>query len=1082
MVGKGCLWYDKNTAMRKTWLWFASSFLHLAISFIVIVIAAYLIGFTLIINPLAGNDALNSLSFISFLDRYFPSVPLWFPYQGAGMSITLGYPQLYSYTVIVLSRLTNLNVVSAMGIVNFASVLVFALGIWLFVVTRLKSKTGGVIAGIFSLFSPMLYYWTVTQGFLAQTFSAAFVPWYFLCFDWLAASVFGNKRKPAAFAATCSIGLLILLAHPATMMGVFAASALYTVGLVFSLQNNSFVQNLLKGAFLLSTVAIVILGLAFWWLLPFQAYLSYANRGIVQTIDPSVWPGFTTQGILNLVSQSKEYAQYDGAAITPSLWLLAILGMLIGFTRNKKVAFMGVLAFLSLIIIGSFTVWTMLAHASFFVAGFFSIRTFYPIALFLFPIVAAMGVVYSVSFVIRPRNSTSSFAHAFVVCVVAVVATLLLLRVSAFYNNKQPSILPIGPNASIDILALWNRTFLRNDNGLVINRFCSQTATKPPDICKLSHYQTFFDVNTLAYVCSISDPKYKKSPLCKGELQNTQEVALFVASQCTKQGLVKVYPYDSPCLALQKSVFSQLTTIPLPIILGRQVDTLGLVRQRFGSDSPPHITSRLLETFTGENHRIDIVPSASGALVKSWYLRAKSSLLNSYTGQTSIIKTFYNDFLQAVEEGNVPMPSLLSSLASYFGTEAIVLNLQKAPLDGFVKAGWKQDGALVFPPFKTGLITIGNLPKVLVVGSKERQAYHLVFRNVLNGALPFEKGIIVEGKEKIGDEPAEELSKYAFIIFQGYTYKERNADLSLLRSYVMDGGSVFIDTGWQYVSADWGLEKMGNTFISLLAEPFPVSQTTWGGLGKSWDDAWLDQDFAENVSLAKFSPLVWGDFEWGVAFSESVRSFAKPVLVKNGKTIVAAGELGKGKIVWSGLNLLAHALEAPTQNEDELRFIANIFSYLLGEKKTNFISDFTLYRSFPDELTIRLTAGVPAETTIYFRENFYPSWNAYALSNGDKVPLKILVAGPNFMAVTVPTLTQNDSVVFSFLPPKEMFIGSVVSLATIVLLLFFLFGGSFDGVFQKVTGLFDHLFKKFADAVAKQYSTMKQEFNKEEDY
>lgn len=1082
MVGKECLWYDKNIDMLKTWVWFASSFLHLAISFIVIVIAAYLIGFTLIMDPLAGNDALNSLTFISFLDKHFPNVPLWFPYQGAGMSITLGYPQLYSYMVIVLSRLTNLSVVSAMGIVNFASVLVFALGVWLFVVTRLKSKTGGVIAGIFSLFSPMLYYWTVTQGFLAQTFSVAFIPWYFLCFDWLAASVFSNKSKSVAFVATCGIGLLILLAHPTTMMGVFAASAFYIIGLVFSLQNASFVQNLLKGAFLLTTVAIVILGLAFWWLLPFQAYLSYANRGIAQTIDPSVWPGFTTQGILNLVSQSKEYAQYDGAAITPSLWLLAIVGTFIGFSRNKKVAFMGILAFFSLIFIGSFTVWTMLAHVSYFVAGFFSIRTFYPIALFLFPIVSAMGVVYSVSFVIRPRNLASSFVHVLAVCVFAAFATLLLLRVSAFYNNNQPSILPIGPSASIDILAIWNRTFLRNDNGLVINRFCSQTATKPPDICTLSHYQSFFDVNTLAYVCSISNLKYKKSPFCKGDLQNTQEIALFIASQCTKQGWVNVYPYDSPCLALGKSVFSQLTTIPWPIMFDRQVDTLSLVQQRFGSGFALQIPSRLLETFTGENHRIDIVPSASGALVKSWYLRAKSSLLNSYTGQTSIIKIFYNDFLQAVEEGNVPMPSLLSSLASYFGTEAIALNLQKAPLDGFAKAGWTRDGALVFPPFKTGLVTIGNLPKVLIVGSKERQAYHLVFRNIVQGGLPFEKGILVDGKETIGDESADELSTYALIILQGYKYKERNADLALLRSYIEHGGSVFIDTGWQYVSADWGLEKRGETFASELPEPFPVSQTSWGGLGKSWDHAWLDQDFAENVLLSNFAQLVWEDFEWGVASSDRLRNWAKPIVSKNGKIIIAKGELGKGKIVWSGMNLLAHALEVPTQNYDEMRFIANIFSYLLDKKNASFIDDFTLSRPYPDELTIHLKTSLPQGSTVYFRENFYPSWKAFALKGGEKVPLAISVAGPNFMAVSVPALAQNDSVVFSFLPPKEMFIGAVVSLATLVLLLFFLFGGSFNGLFSKIKGLFGNLLKSLGDAVAKHYSTVKQEFNKEEDY
>ncbi len=460
----------------------------------------------------------------------------------------------------------------------------------------------------------------------------------------------------------------------------------------------------------------------------------------------------------------------------------------------------------------------------------------------------------------------------------------------------------------------------------------------------------------------------------------------------------------------------------------------------FGKDNPPQELAGLdypedkKEIITGETHRID-VSHFLGAMVKAWKIENDSEMLNAYTGQASLIKSYYTIFSLSFDNvKNNPNPSAqtLYSLGNYFGTEAVIEDSLESSMGAFKNAGWQRYGdrtSVLFPPFKTGLVSIGNIPRVLVIGSKDKEAYKLVFRDAISGALPFDKGVLVFGSEKIGDMSPKEISSYDLVVLQGYGYKKRAEDLNMLKEYVNSGGSVFIDTGWQYVSPDWGRNKNGNSFTTDFPDPFPVETTTWDGIGKDWSGASLDSQFSKDASVNNFGPLTWNDQDWSLAFANEARPWAKPILTKDGKILIAGGQYGKGKIVWSGFNIFAH-MEDKKSNE-EAKFLANIFEYLQLKSFKDDQSGFSLLRDYPDRLTINIQNSISSGESLYFREAYYPSWKAYAISNGQKIPLKINVAGPQFMLISLPGLIVGDKVVFEFGWPIELKVGILISILTI---------------------------------------------------
>ncbi len=219
--------------------------------------------------------------------------------------------------------------------------------------------------------------------------------------------------------------------------------------------------------------------------------------------------------------------------------------------------------------------------------------------------------------------------------------------------------------------------------------------------------------------------------------------------------------------------------------------------------------------------------------------------------------------------------------------------------------------------------------------------------------------------------------------------------------FIRSGGSVFVDTGWEYQSADW---NSGETPAF-----FPVTNLTWTNYGKA-DDYRVGGELFEtdDIKTSDIEPLVWQDLPWGISGGGSVREWAQPILSVSEGVLIAGGEYGDGRIVWSGMNTLGHIKEFDSQKPENM-LMGKIMNYLLRDSSSHILKkdeDFSLKRPNPDRVEVTLHRDIPSGYGLFFKESYFPYWNA---SND----LEIEYAGPGFMYVDLPEMTQGETIIFS---------------------------------------------------------------------
>lgn len=218
--------------------------------------------------------------------------------------------------------------------------------------------------------------------------------------------------------------------------------------------------------------------------------------------------------------------------------------------------------------------------------------------------------------------------------------------------------------------------------------------------------------------------------------------------------------------------------------------------------------------------------------------------------------------------------------------------------------------------------------------------------------------------------------KYFDAVFL-YGYKKPlfgSAIWNTLGDYVKEGGKLMIETG----------QKVDETESSSLPEVFPVAKTKMVVVDKSWNVEIKENDLTKDVQPDDFSPLKTKYLPYSISETnlESLKDWAKPVLVKNGSVILAFGQLGKGSVVWSGLNLPFHAID--NRNTSETVIFANILKWFFPREEVP-IEDFQVSHPTPGNIVVKSSYG----KGVLLKENYNLGWNAKL--NGKKA--EILKAG-----------------------------------------------------------------------------------------
>ena len=329
--------------------------------------------------------------------------------------------------------------------------------------------------------------------------------------------------------------------------------------------------------------------------------------------------------------------------------------------------------------------------------------------------------------------------------------------------------------------------------------------------------------------------------------------------------------------------------------------------------------------------------------------------------------------------------------------------------------------------YPSPILSLTDAPTALVIS---KDAYDVIYRSFAQGNINSRYLIPVVSKKTIDDYQIEELKNFDIIILYNYMFKDRKQAFALLDEYVRQGGGLFIESN-VYV------EEEGR-----LPEPFPVNSIRKQSFADNWNLT-VSSEF-EEIDLVSFSPPVYQEGPWGGVIGGELKDWAQVLVSRRGEPLIVGGQLGRGRVVWSGMNLPYHALH--NHNPEEARFMAKLLAWtkgkdgfeqfrIIGEAKKDLTYEsegFTARFVNPEEFRI-----IPKNSFkgALFKEFYFPDWQARVLlENGQSRSLPLYQAGPKMMYALVPAETKE--IIFSYHLPKSAILGRLLALMT----LFFLLG------------------------------------------
>jgi hypothetical protein len=381
-------------------------------------------------------------------------------------------------------------------------------------------------------------------------------------------------------------------------------------------------------------------------------------------------------------------------------------------------------------------------------------------------------------------------------------------------------------------------------------------------------------------------------------------------------------------------------------------------------------------------------------------------------------------------------------LTAITGIDAVALGADQAAQGAdYSSMGWSKtsDQPLVYQdPSPSGLAAEwpgGNA--VLVIGASQTssaEVYNAVFeRSAASGTVPFARGWLVRGTSPyVDDYSSSDLAKYRTIVLWGYRYRAHDAAWGALSQWVRAGGRLFVETGWQFVDPDWA----GGTLPGVL----PVASAAWGQLNPTVGA--VVGAGASAQTDPTFGDLHYQGGGWGASSSavSDLRQGAEPVVTVGGRVVVARATMGLGRVLWSGMNLLAHSTGTGSASEEAM--IRSQFDWLLPESTPSATSaspaaaaNLTPAWSGNESATIALTAS-SQPTLVLFKESKFPGWSAELVTGSSRQPVEIVDSEYDYMLVQLGSVPAGSRLEFKYSPPWSevaMWVASGLSLALMVL-------------------------------------------------
>lgn len=338
----------------------------------------------------------------------------------------------------------------------------------------------------------------------------------------------------------------------------------------------------------------------------------------------------------------------------------------------------------------------------------------------------------------------------------------------------------------------------------------------------------------------------------------------------------------------------------------------------------------------------------------------------------------------------------------------------------------------------TPILAATDSPAILFIGKKE--SYNIFFRSLAYSNLNSRHFIPIHGDEFIDSYSLDELKKFRVLVLYDYRFRDSRRAAELLKSFVENGGAVVLESN---MFAD---EERS------FGEILPVYGVEHANFGKKWRLS-LTVDGEEalgNIALSKFGEAVFMEGPWGVAVAEGTRDWARVLLREADRPILAGGDFGKGRVVWSGMNLLFHINSYTNEVESKLwgKLLnwagrvegLEVFEY--PEDNNSLIYETATFSAEFVNPEKRIVTARRTVSGVLLKEFYFPNWHAYIMRNGKKEGAKIYRAGPEFMYVPIPQGTSYPiQVIFEYRKSSLEQAAAAISFVTLAALLLYLWKG-----------------------------------------
>ena len=1080
--------------------WVLGVFSVLVVSLFVLLIynliAFVLVGHEVISGGVLGSDSWAFITRLKLLSDYFPDYPFWNYLEGGGVSLTYSYPILTHTIVIVTAKLFSWTLAESLKFWIYGSVIVFGLGIFVYAWVRLRIFVVAFLAGLFYIISPIAWMWPFEWGFIAEHIAGMFFPFTILFFDLFILRALDKDfsiRTRIYLLFTVIFLALSFLGHPFVFTGAIAFMLFYGVVVSIIRKKDKF-RTVLRFGIYFAGVFFAFMLLAGFWLFPFYNYTGLAGSGGNQSSNPPKWTEEYDRNDLTLshvfsINPPREYdkvkylKEYETPQEGDSVFDVHVLGkgyifrnlsfplaisilFLISIPTSiilwRKKFPMLILAALILIFISVSMPFIFLIHnVSFYLAklpllglplvtviswlsgwrgNMFAARLMVPVG-------AAFGAYGILALLTYPiKFLEKKFVFRVLKAVILSVAALAVAASVLYYFRYKPALLPYQSSYGKEVSFSGRATNIRNilhekrfeeieaelGKGInidtVLNKslgLCTAPELKDNFICANEKLSFYFDASRIMAKC-----KESSVSICGGFFSDL-DVDNW-ASSCDKG----IDPFPSIDLCGSRSdLFGvvandlSLEKINKKVAEFKQNDFL----LNFDEKVDKQLKATLDEIPEDAFIRYDQSPMVAIFSMAGPYFKTTPQM-TSYINNASLINRMWGYQVSNFYPPNEKVytdPASIPEISKYFGISYLISH-PSDPIDKLEKGGYQRlkDGSAIFKfSDPEPLITISTRPSVLVIGDEAKRVFELVFRKANFGLVSYDKAILVNGGEYIDSYSVDELNEFEVIFLYGYKYRNKNKAWALIDSFVKNGGRLFVDTGWQYVSADWKADK--------TPDFLPLEKLDWTNYGKTKDYT-LNRDLIEmsGIDINGFSPLVWEDGPWGVSSSDLLKSWARPILTVSGHPLVVGGNLGNGRVIWSGMNLLGHSKVYDSTNPENT-FAAKLIDWLfegLSGQSLVFRRDFNAARISPDRMDVSINKQVGDKSFLYFKESVHPFWKAKLLTANREVDLKIFKAGPGFVFLELPPVNIGDKILLYIEEPIKHLIFKLISIGIFILL------------------------------------------------